>query len=92
MDDFKKISSNEWGAPYQGPGSGPLNGIEQRDVATDNATSVAAVLAKDEERQIQGVDIRDELEVSLDHASEVEEEDELAETEYVSAEAKANQG
>jgi len=92
MEDFKKISSSEWGAPYSGGGSGPLDGIEQRDKDIHGNVSVASVLERDEERQIQGVDIRDELEVSLDHASEVEEEDELAETEYVSAEAKANQG
>ena len=52
---------------------------------------MANVLDRDAERQIQGADIRDRLEVSLDNASEAEEEDELAETEYVSAEAKANQ-
>ena len=91
MDGFKKISSKEWGAPNQGPGTGPLNGIEQFEKVTDGNTVVAAVLGKHEERHIQGADIRDELEVSLDNASEVEEEDELAETEYVSAEAKANQ-
>ena len=95
MDEFKNISSNEWGAPYQGSSTGPLNGIEQLDRSTDRKTdggiSVANVLDRDAERQIQGADIRDRLEVSLDNASEAEEEDELAETEYVSAEAKANQ-
>jgi hypothetical protein len=89
MDDFKKISSNDWGAPYKGSGTGPLNGIEQRD----KETSVAAVLARDEERQIQGVDIRDELEGSLDTQSAyTQEERELEEAEAVARAARANQG
>ena len=54
-------------------------------------TSVAAILAKGEERQIPGLDIHGDLDASLDHAAEAEEEDELAEDEAVEDEARANQ-
>jgi hypothetical protein len=91
MDELKKISSHEWGAPSHGSSTDPLSGIAQRDTATDKTASVAAILAKNEERQIQGVDIRDELEVSLDRASEAEQNDELVESATVGAEARANQ-
>jgi hypothetical protein len=54
-------------------------------------TSIAAILAKDEERQIQGVDFQEDLKASLDYAAETEEDDELAENEAVEDEARANQ-
>jgi hypothetical protein len=70
-------------------GSGPLDGIEQ----SNGNTNVAAILAKDEERQIQGVDIEDELKGSLDNVSAyTEEEREQEEAETVARAARANQG
>jgi hypothetical protein len=93
MEEFKKISSSEWGAPYSGAGSGPLNGIEQRDMDIHGNISAAAVLEGDEERQIQGVDILDELKGSLDTQSAyTEEERDLEEAEAVARVARANQG
>jgi len=54
--------------------------------------SVAAVVERDEERRIQGVDIADYIKGSLeDDASEAEEDDELDEAETVEEEARANQ-
>jgi hypothetical protein len=64
------------------------NGVEQGN----KDTSVAAVLERDEERRIQGVDIADYVKGSLDDdASEAEEDDELDEAGTVEEEARANQ-
>ena len=64
------------------------NDVEQ----VNKDTSVVAVLERDEERRIQGVDITDYTKGSLDDdASEAEEDDELDEAETVEKEARANQ-
>ena len=63
------------------------HGVGQRN----KDTSVEAILEKDEERRIQGVDIADYIKGSLDDASEEEENDELDEAETVEKEARANQ-
>jgi hypothetical protein len=62
MDEFKKISSSEWGTPYEGSSTDPLSSIAQRD----GNNSVSAILARDAERKIQGADIQDEVAESLD--------------------------
>lgn len=88
MDEFKRISSNEWGAPNQGRTPESSNGAEQGN----KDTSVAAILANDEERYIQGVDISGYIKGSLDDdASATEQGDEQAEEERVEKEARANQ-
>jgi hypothetical protein len=56
-------------------------------------SSVAPILAKDEEKQIQGVGIRDELAGSLDdRTAYTEEEREKGEAEAVASAARANRG
>ena len=88
MDEFKRISSKEWGAPNQGRTPESSNGAEQ----VDKGISVAAVLAKDGERHILGVDINGYIKGSLnDDASATEQGDERAEEERVKREATANQ-
>ena len=88
MDEFKKISSNEWGAPNPGRTPESSNGAERGD----KDTSVAAVLAKSEERHIQGVDINGYIKGCLDDdASATEQGDEQAEEERVEKAARANQ-
>jgi hypothetical protein len=95
MDEFKTLTSSEWGAPYQGRSTGtePLNGVGERSKDDNREISVAAVLERDAEKQINGVDIQDELAGSFDNVSAyTEEERELAETEAVARTARANQG
>ncbi len=75
MEEFKKISSNEWGAPYEGASGDALSSIAQRDNGTGKA-----ILAHGESG----------LAVSLDDASEDEENGELAEAATVGAKARAN--
>jgi hypothetical protein len=88
MSKTTKPFGSERDAKPQGRKPEPSNGVEQRD----QDASVAAILARDEERQIQGVDIHDDIEESLDDdASEIEEDDELDEDETVDEEARANQ-
>jgi hypothetical protein len=53
--------------------------------------SVAEVLQKDEEKQIQGVEIDAAEESRDDEASEAEEDEELEEDEDVDKEARANE-
>jgi len=60
MEEFKKISSNEWGTPYKGASTDALSDIAQRHRGEDKPITVASILAEDEEKQIQGVDIHDE--------------------------------
>jgi hypothetical protein len=73
-------------SPLQDPESS--NGVEQGN----KDASVAAVLERDEERRIHGVDIADYIKGSLDDdASEAEEEDERDEAETVEEKARANQ-
>jgi hypothetical protein len=85
------ISAEPFGseeAPSPVRNSGSLNDVEQ--VKKD--TSIVAVLERDEEGRIQGVDITDYIKGSLDDdASEEEENDELDEAETVEKEARANQ-
>jgi hypothetical protein len=80
------FGSEEAPSPVRNPESS--NDVEQ----VNKDTSVAAVLERDEERRIQGVDITDSIKGSLDDdASEEEENDELDEAETVEKEARANQ-
>jgi len=80
------FGSEEAPSPVRNPESS--NDVEQGN----KDTSVAAVLERDEERRIQGVDITDYTKGSLDDdASEAEEDDELDEAETVEKEARANQ-
>lgn len=60
MDEFKKVTSNEWGAPYQGAKNDPLSDLAQRHKDGSPVASVAAVVERDEERRIEAVDIRDD--------------------------------
>lgn len=60
MDEFKKISSSEWGAPYQGSKKDPLSDLAQRHKAGSTLATVAAVLERDERPRIEGVDIPDD--------------------------------
>ena len=88
MSKTTKSPDSEWDgpSPVQDPESS--NGVEQGN----KDTSVAAVLERDEERRIQGANIADEINGSLDdHASEDEEDDELDEAETVEEEARANE-
>jgi hypothetical protein len=88
MVEFKRISSNEWGAPNQGRTPESSSGAEQ----CEKGISVAAILAKNEERHILGVDINGYIKGSLDHdASATEQGDEQAKEERVEKEAMANQ-
>ena len=88
MSNSTKLFSTEWGGPSQGRNAEPSNVAEQGD----KDTSVAAVLAGDEERQIQGADINGYIKGSLDDdASATEQGDEQAEEERVEKEARANQ-
>jgi len=88
MDDFGKLFSNEWGAPPERPKLEPTHGVEQGG----NDTSVAAVLERDEERQIQGAGIIGYVKGTLDDDfSATEQGDEQAEEERVEEEATANQ-
>jgi hypothetical protein len=64
--------------------------ISSRGDQSATNTSVAAILAKDEDRQIRGVDCQAELKASLNDAAETEEDDEVAEDEAVEEEARAN--
>jgi hypothetical protein len=80
------FGSEEAPSPVRNPESS--NDVEQ----VNKDTSVVAVLEKDEERRIQGVDISDSIKGSLDdYASEEEEDDELDEAETVEKKARANQ-
>ena len=80
------FGSEEAPSPVRNPESS--NDVDQGN----KDTSVAAVLERDEERRIQGVDITDCTKGSLDDdASEAEEDDELDEAETVEKEARANQ-
>jgi hypothetical protein len=80
------FGSEEAPSPLRNPESS--NDVEQGN----KDTSVAAVLERDEERRIQGVDITDYTRGSLDDdTSEAEEDDELDEAETVEKEARANQ-
>jgi hypothetical protein len=85
------ISAEPFGsreAPSPVPNPEPSNDVEQ----FNKDTSVAAILERDEERRIQGVDITYSIKGSLDNdASEEEEDDELDEAETVEKEARANQ-
>ena len=82
----KPFGSEEAPSPVRNPESS--NDVEQ----VNKNTSVVDVLERDEERQIQGVDITDCTKGSLDDdASEAEEDDELDEAETVEKEARANQ-
>jgi hypothetical protein len=88
MDDFKRISSNQWGTPNQGSTPEWSQGAEQGD----KGISVAAIRAKDGERYIPGVDINGYIKGYLDDdASATEQGDEQAEEERVEKEARANQ-
>jgi hypothetical protein len=80
----KPIGRDETPSPVRPESS---QGVGQRN----KDTSVEAILEKDEERRIQGVDIADYIKGSLDDASEEEENDELDEAETVEKEARANQ-
>ena len=80
------FGSEEAPLPVRNPESS--NDVEQGN----KDTSVAAILERDEERRIQGVDITDYIKGSLDgDASEEEDDDELDEAETVEKEARANQ-
>jgi len=80
------FGSEEAPLPVRNPESS--NDVEQ----VNKDTSVVAVLERDEERRIQGVDITDYIKGSLDgDASEEEDDDELDEAETVEKEARANQ-
>jgi len=80
------FGSEEAPSPVRNPESS--NDVEQ----FNKDTSVAAILERDEERRIQGVDITYSIKGSLDNdASEEEEDDELDEAETVEKEARANQ-
>jgi hypothetical protein len=88
MSKSTKSPGSKWGrpSPVQDPQSS--NGGEQGN----KDASVAAVVERDEERKIQGVDIADYSKGSLDDdASEAEEDDELDEAETVEEEARVNQ-
>ena len=86
MSDWKKLSSTEWGAPFQG--AGPLGGIEQRD----KDTSVAAVLERDEITQVEGLDIHEDARGSIDNAAaKLEAVEERAGDAKAAEEAAANQ-
>jgi hypothetical protein len=45
MDEFKKISGSEWGAPYSGASTDPLSSIAQRHKDGNHDASLAAVLS-----------------------------------------------
>jgi hypothetical protein len=80
------FGSEEAPLPVRNPESS--NDVEQ----VNKDTSVVAVLERDEERRIQGVNITDSIKGSLDDAaSEEEEDDELDEADTVGKEARANQ-
>ena len=88
MSKSTKSPGSEWDgpSPVQDPESS--KGGEQGN----KDASVAAVVERDEERRIQGVDIADYIKGSVDDdASEAEEDDELDEAETVEEEARANQ-
>lgn len=88
MDDFKRISSSEWGVPNQGRTPESSNGAEQGD----KGIGVAAIRAKDGEKHILGVGINGYVKGSLDDdASATEQGDEQAEEERVEKEATTNQ-
>jgi hypothetical protein len=88
MSKSTKPPGSEWDGPSPVRNPESSNGVEQGN----KDTSVAAALERDEERQIQGVDIADYIKGSLDDdASEAEEDDELDEAETVEEEARANQ-
>ena len=74
------------------PIAGTRSAIIEWRGASNKDASVAAVVERDEERKIQGVDIADYSKGALDDdASEAEEDDELDEAETVEEEARANQ-
>jgi hypothetical protein len=83
----KPFGSEETPSPIRNPESS--NGVGQGN----KDTRVAAVLEKDEEKRIQGVDIVDYIKGSLDDdaSEEEEDDDELDEAETVEKEARANQ-
>jgi len=82
----KPFGSEKAPSPVRNPESS--NDVEQGN----KDTSVAAILERDEERRIQGVNITDSIKGSLDDAaSEEEEDDELDEADTVGKEARANQ-
>jgi hypothetical protein len=88
MSKSTKSPGSEWDgpSPVQDPESSKGGEQGKKDA------SVAAVVERDEERRIQGVDIADYIKGSLeDDASEAEEDDELDEAETVEEEARANQ-
>jgi hypothetical protein len=88
MSNTTKPFGSKRDAECEGRQPGALNGAELRD----RDASVAAIVERDEERRIQGVDLHHDGEESLDDdASEAEEDDELEEDETVDEEAKANQ-
>ena len=87
MSKSTKSPGSEWDGPSPVQDPEPSNGGEQGN----KDASVAAVVERDEERRIQGVDIADYIKGSLDDASEEEENDELDEAETVEKEARANQ-
>jgi hypothetical protein len=88
MNKSTKSPGSEWDGPSPVQDPEPSNGGEQGN----KEASVAAVVERDEERRIQGVDIADYIKGSLDDdASEAEEDDELDEAETVEKEARANQ-
>ena len=87
MEEFKKLSSNEWGTPSEGPGTGPLHGIEQPHHMVAGDTGTAAILGENETR----VGINEQLAVSLDNVAAAEEKEELADNRAVDNEARANQ-
>ena len=85
-------STNPPGSEWDGPS--PVQDPESSKGGEqgNKDASVAAVVERDEERRIQGVDIADYIKGSLeDDASEAEEDDELDEAETVEEEARANQ-
>jgi hypothetical protein len=82
----KPFGSEETPSPIRNPESSNDVGQGNKD------TSVTAVLEKDEEKRLHGVDIVDYIKGSLDNdVSEEEEDDELDEAETVEKEARANQ-
>jgi len=85
-------STNPPGSEWDGPS--PVQDPESSKGGEqgNKDASVAAVVERDEERRIQGVDIADYIKGSVDDdASEAEEDDELDEAETVEKEARANQ-
>jgi len=85
-------STNPPGSEWDGPS--PVQDPESSKGGEqgNKDASVAAVVERDEERRIQGVDLADYIKGSLeDDASEAEEDDELDEAETVEEEARANQ-